>query len=393
MKTRILIACLQIGYFGNCTPKTTNKGTVSNSRQTKEEVTQEKEDLPSAYLQAAQGNVDFFKNAAKSVFADIDSQGRSVLLFAAQNVSRGVDILKQAQSVLSKEELLKVCNSHYELNGHTPLTEAVFQNNEAMGKVLIEISGIDTRSRNVMGWTPRALAERNGLSWAKQVPAEPGFSFPEPYLQDRIKWISEQQETWVKSQADQEKARLGLDLLNTATTFDISAVDALLKKGVNINGRYGYLQTTVLIAVANGLGVGPKEDAMERGNVFQKQLLQRGADPLISEEFPMGVHAGYREAVFGIDPLLENIIAHLKSKNANVKDYLDTRGVANGYTKLIDAAFNGRIGILRMLLAEGVNTQTKGYNGLNAREAALDFNNRAKTNGRALIPDDILEKL
>ena len=128
---------------------------------------------------AALGNL-LVVEAAHALGASLQARNprtnANLLHYAAQAVTGGAAIINwmileaNAPPDLLRERILVRVGDREEGNGHTVALDAVFNNNAAAIKTLLEIDAsgrnVDLTTPALTGWTPRGLALRGGLAVA-----------------------------------------------------------------------------------------------------------------------------------------------------------------------------------------------------------------------------------
>lgn len=330
-------------------------------------------DMNPAMQAAAKGNLSDLKLAVKDGIdlKEINSNGASVLYYAAQSQKQTESIFEYIRKNIGKTEFEILMNRQVISNGHTVVLEAVFNSNAELVRYLLKLRdkglNIDFESPTVFGWTPRSFAEREKLGFAAELPL--GKVQPE----QRLEWMKTQEDSWQKGLSTKEKYfhSRGMELIRAIESFDEVKVNNLVLAGVEINECYGRLGATPLnSSVRPGLNAA---DVVRVGEL-QKLLLSLGANPNFSEGGIMRVPSGFREAVFGYSSLIQSMIESFDEHSSELKMYLNFQGPLNGYTKLIDAALRGRADVINVLMEAGADRKIKGHNGLTAYDTAKIFN-------------------
>lgn len=130
---------------------------------------------------------------------------------------------------------------------------------------------------------------------------------------------------------------------------DLPIITALLLAGANPNAKdpLGYPP----LAIACGLGAVS----------VVEMLLCAGADPLLID-CQMGASPMHKAAQRGVPQVANLLLMH--------GAFIDVQSPTHGYTPLIDAAWNKRIGMVRFLLDAGANSHIKAHAGFDVREMA-----------------------
>ena len=356
---------------------------------------------------AALGRANFLsalKQAGFELITHNNKDGMTTLHYAAQAVDSGADVLLHLLADKALRRIaLESLSSRVPSNGHTVAMEAVFNGNENLVQLLIQLraQGEDIDSTTVMGWSPKAFARREKMPFWEELPDSrivPLVDLPssDDWLARqnvvRTAWVKTQEDEWLNAlpAAERTLQSAGVRLLAAVVAADFETTATLLKPGqLDVNGHYGRLGATALNSVS-GPGMTAVDIAKARGMIAY--LLSRGADPLNSETGVMRVSAGFREAVFGYSLTLSDLIERFESDSARKTTFLNVQGPLNGYTKLIDAALRGRAEAMTTLLDAGADTSLFGHNGMTARAAALKFNALHPNDGLAL-PASLIEQL
>jgi ankyrin repeat protein len=284
----------------------------------------------------------------------VDANGASLLYYAGQSSSGSAGILTFVRSRLEAPRFANLLRRRVGSNGHSLALEAVFNANEEMVRALLGLRAeglnVDLESPTVFGWTPRSFAERERLSFASILPE--GSVRPE----DRLAWMRAQEDSWFAALSPdaQNLQRRGTALLRAVESLDIAQVEALVPTTYELNARYGRLSATPL---NSSVRPGMTADERAAAGRMQNWLIAHGANPNFAEGGIMQVPSGFREAVFGYEELIDGVLHNLPAQDRPA--YLNVQGPLNGYTKLMDAALRGRVGVIRTLLAWGAyNSRT-----------------------------------
>jgi ankyrin repeat protein len=350
---------------------------------------------------AARGDIEALKavHDRDELFEERNPYTNANLLhYAAQAVKGGAEIIRwaileaNAPIELLSQRILVRKEGRDEGNGHTVAMEAAFNRTADVIEALIDISRshseVDLTTPALTGWTPRGFALREKLSFADKLPPE-NQTYQKAW--DKQKEYAQQQDKeWVSQHPDDEAAiELAVALRKYVMEGDSSeSIRKLLDdSGVDVNKRYGRLGQPLLNLVPTGLSAsGLLADQQLRYAEVVNLLLDKGADPTIKETGLMRVSAGFRDAVFGYRDGLARMIEEVR-KRMEPQEFIDERGIMNGYTRLIDAALHGQTKVVNLLLDYGADKNIKGFNGRTAYDAAVTYNNMV------MIPGDVLDRL
>lgn len=256
------------------------------------------------------------------------------------------------------------------MNGHTPLVEAAFKNNVEAALALLD-AGADPTKTSIRGVGIMDFALRNpsvNAPLIKRLDAlfarhpgsivrtdAPVHDIDTAAKADSVRRIFDAVATRdAELQPAPRMDQAFLDFLAAADRGDVDALrSAIAKDPAVVNQRGGRLGTTALILAT----VAGRTDVA-------RLLLERGADPNLTEIHPMAVHPLFKAAVFGRDAIAQLLV------NAGAR--IDDQGLANGMTPLHDAVLQGRAGMVRILLAAHARTDIEDYTGATAAQFARD---------------------
>jgi len=346
---------------------------------------------------AALGNLEVVK-VAHALGASLEVRNprtnANLLHFAAQAMSGGAEIINwailraNASSKLLSERILVPDNGRYYGNGHTVTMEARFNGNEEALRTLINLHrsnyDVDLTTHALTCWTPLGFAVRQGFGLVSDLAVA---------ASSRL--VRQEDGAWLSQHPDDKAA---IDLVNKLRKYVLEDVvgepiEGLLKSAlessIDVNMLYGRLgQPLLSMVVTHPSMVALQAEQQERYAKVVELLMQNGADPRIKEIAPMGVSAGFRDAVFGYRAALEHIIKRVPAEEH--EDFINEQGIMNGYTRISDAAFFGRKDVITLLLDNKADIRIKGFNGRTAYQAAEMYNKRSTGEK---IPDEILERL
>ncbi|MBC7793295.1 MAG: ankyrin repeat domain-containing protein [Clostridia bacterium] len=271
------------------------------------------------------------------------------------------------------------------MNGHTPLVEATFKNNSEAALALLD-AGADPAKTSIRGVGTMDFAMRNptlnhsvvrrlDLMFAKRpdaverkdaqgtrviVDGRPVHDISSSVKADaatRIFAAVAARDAQIRPTPRQDQ--VFLDLLAAADRGDLEAIKGAIDADAKVvNQRGGKLGTTLLILAA----VAGRDDVV-------RLLLDRGADPNLTEIHPMGVHALFKAAIFGHAAIAQMLV----DAGAHVND----QGLANGMTPLHDAVLQGRSAVVRVLLRATARADLEDYTGATAQQFARERGSEA----------------
>lgn len=329
---------------------------------------------------AALGDIESLKAVADPgiLFKERNPKtGANILHYAAQALNNGAAIIKwaileaEAPIELLNEPILVKKQDREEGNGHTVAMEAVFNKSTEVVEALIELrdSGrkVDLETPALTGWSPRGFALRSKLPIAERLPPE-GQTFQEAWDAQKA-YVKQKENEWLKIHPGEEAAIMLVGALQRYV-LEGGSLESIRKPlddgAVAVNERYGRLGQPLLNYVPTGLSAnGLLADQHLRYAEVVDLLLRKGADPRIKETGLMQVSAGFRDAVFGYVKGLELMIAHVPDGEEG-QDFINERGIMNGYTRLIDATLFRQSEVIELLLRCGADKNIKGFNGKSA---------------------------
>lgn len=245
-------------------------------------------------------------------------------------------------------------NAVYDINGHTPLLQAVFYGHVPLADFLLR-HGADTAMPTARGLGPLELAAQFQNHEMERVlepydrPAEAKAAAYHAYL-ERIAPTVPPGEREQQALSDQLVSIIDRGLQDATTGEEapdrtLRAVRDLVEaKGADVNRLGGPLQQPPLIvAVTGDNGTPPNPRIARLRRQLARYLLEHGADPIQREVHPMGVQTIIRAAVFNhLDILL--ICAEYLTE-AQLADAINEWPLVNGLTAMHDT-------VLRAMMAD-----------------------------------------
>lgn len=280
-------------------------------------------------------------------------------------------------------------NAVYDINGHTPLLQAVFYGHLPLADFLLR-HGADTSIPTARGLGPLELAaqfqnhEMERILEPHDSPADAKAAAYRAYLR-RVAPIVPPDEREQQALSDQLVSTIDAGL-RAAATEDAAADRALRavqdlveSKGADVNRRGGPLQQPPLIvAVTGDDGTPPNPRVARLRRQLARYLLEHGADPIRREIHPMGAQTIIRAAVFNhLDILL--ICAEYLTET-QLADAINEWPLVNGLTAMHDTVlrammadqdrFEGYLDQARWFVAHGGRSDIEDFSGQTQRELA-----------------------
>jgi ankyrin repeat protein len=292
-------------------------------------------------------------------------------------------------SVAVAERLLALRPAHmeavWEINGHTLLLQAVFYG-------LLELAEYALRrGANTAATTLRGLG---ALEFAQQFQNQAMVDLIRPYdsprdakaayyeaLLRRFTPVTLPAEAAAQQAGDRLVAAIQDGLRDAAQ--DPAAVEASLAKvrtlvereGADVNRLGGPLRQPALVVAVTGTNGSPASAAVaELRRRVAEYLLDRGADPMLHEQHPMGAQAVIRACVFNHIDILRTMGRHMTTPNLAAA--LNEIPVVNGLTALHDSVL--RASMVGPDRIEGYLDQIRWAVGSGARWDIEDFSGRTQ---------------
>ena len=277
----------------------------------------------------------------------------------------------------------------WDLNGHTISLQAVFYGHLELMKHLLarhpDLSITTARGLGAMDLaTQFQNAEMMDILRPHDVSAEAKAAYYRSYLK-RIAPVIPPGEEKVRELADRLVDVIGAGIKNAAT--DASVVQATLdavrgiveKEKADVNRLGGALQQPPLIVVVTGNnGFPPNPGVASLRKQLAKYLLEKGADPTLHEQHPMGAQTIIRAAVFNHLDILKMCAQYMTSQQ--LTDAINEIPLVNGLTAMHDAVlratmadpdrFEGYLDQVRWFVANGGRSDMEDYAGVTQRDIA-----------------------
>jgi ankyrin repeat protein len=328
------------------------------------------------------GNTDVVKLLIKggaSVAMPHKISGASSVHLAGQKGSVEVS----AVLLDAKPQLL---NAIWELNGHSILLQAVFYGHLELADYLVK-RGADTSITTARGLGAMEFAAQFQNSAMMDIirPYDSLADAKAVYYRCFLKRIAP-----VIANSEKERQNLSDQLIDVImkglkkAASDPSAIDSTLNaardlievKHADINRLGGALQQPPLIAAATGTNSSP--DVLKLRNQLAQYLLDKGANPTLHEEHPMGVQTIIRAAVFNHLDILKMCAKKMTPKQ--LAEAINEIPVANGLTAMHDTVLRGSmvkpenldgyLDQIRFFVSNGGRTDIPDFAGLTQRNYA-----------------------
>jgi ankyrin repeat protein len=233
----------------------------------------------------------------------------------------------------------------WDLNGHTILLQAVFYGHRPLARMLVE-RGADTSITTARGLGAVEFARQfqdggmEAILLPHDSPAEAKAAYYRRYLA-RIAPTVPPGEAGAQALADRlvDTIQNGLAAAMTdpaaAETTMAAVRDLVETEGADVNRLGGPLgQPPLIVAVTGNNGLPPVEAVARLRRSVAFYLLERGADPTLHENHPMGAQTVIRAAVFNHLDILRACGDHLDART--LADAINEIPVVNGLTALHD---------------------------------------------------------
>lgn len=281
----------------------------------------------------------------------------------------------------------------WDLNGHTILLQAVFYGHRPLAKMLVE-RGADTAITTARGLGAVEFARQfqdSGME-AILLPhdslAEAKAAYYARYLK-RIAPHTPPGEAAAQTLADRlvDTIQRGLSAAATdpdaAETTMAAVRDLVETQGAEVNRLGGPLgQPPLIVAVTGNNGLPPVEAVARLRRSVAFYLLERGADPTLHENHPMGAQTVIRASVFNHLDILRACADHLDAKR--LADAINEIPVVNGLTALHDTVlratmaapdhFEGYLAQAKWLIDHGGRSDIEDFAGVTQAEIARHCN-------------------
>ncbi|MBU1775822.1 MAG: ankyrin repeat domain-containing protein, partial [Gammaproteobacteria bacterium] len=304
-----------------------------------------------------------------------------------------IHLAGQSGDVRTSELLLEQRPTHinavWDLNGHTISLQAVFYGHLALMKRLLamhpDLSITTARGLGAMDLaTQFQNAAMMDILRPHDVSAEAKAAYYRSFLK-RIAPAIPPGEEKAQQLADKLVGVIGDGIRNAAT--DPSAVQATLdavreiveKEHANVNRLGGALQQPPLIVVVTGNnGFPPNPVVASLRNQLANYLLEKGADPTLHEQHPMGAQTIIRASVFNHLDILKMCAQYITPQQ--LTDAINEIPLVNGLTAMHDAVlratmaaperFEGYLDQVRWFVAHGGRSDMEDYAGVTQRDIA-----------------------
>ncbi|MBP2654824.1 MAG: Ankrd17 protein [Firmicutes bacterium] len=307
----------------------------------------------------------------------------------------------QSGNVQTAKLLLTKCPDHldriWELNGHTLFLQAVFYGHLALAEFALK-SGANTAATTVRGLGGSELAGQFQnepmleviKSYDSSKAAKAAYykvllgRIAPVYLPDQA--ADQQLSDTLIGMMEEVLARAAKETGNFKNLLE-EIKSFVETKNIDLNRLGGPLQQPPLIvAVTGNNGIPPNQNVAELRIMLVKYLLEKGADPIVRERHPMGVHAIIRAAVFNHLKILQEIGRHMSSQALTAA--LNEQPTANGLTALHDTVLRattvapdqleGYLAQIRWFLDNGADTDIEDYSGRTQRAIAEGVEDQAR---------------
>lgn len=273
------------------------------------------------------------------------------------------------------------------INGHTLLLQAAFYGHVDLARFALA-AGANPAATTVRGLTALDFARQFDHQALIEVlvPAAPSPEDRAAYfaaLLERIRESVPPAEVARQQAVDAVAERIAVCLAQAAAD-PATAPDCLERlrqalDGVEINRLAGVLRQPLIVIAVTGVNPGPHTDAAAALRLdIVRHLLAAGADPLLRERHPMGVHAVIRGSVFGHLDALRLMADHLHPTAFTAA--LNEIPPVNGLTGLHDAVLRAGtapaeqlpayLEQIRWEVAAGARSDIEDYSGRTQRQYA-----------------------
>lgn len=303
-----------------------------------------------------------------------------------------IHVAAQAGDIPCTELLLAAApdtiDAVYDINGHSPLLQAVFYGHLPLARELLR-RGADTAITTARGLGPRELAEQFQnqpmvdalLPYDK--PAAQKAAYYEGYLR-RIAPVIPDEERGEQERTDRLVAAIAEGIARgiddpASTEQSLAEVRRCLAEVADVNRLGGpLLQPPLVVAVTGNNGLpGVPEVARLRLDIA-RLLIDRGADPSCREHHPMGAQTVIRAAVFNHLDILR-LCSECMTAQA-FADAINEYPLVNGLTAMHDTVlratmaapdrFDGYVEQARFFVEHGGRVDIEDFAGVTQRDIA-----------------------
>ncbi len=285
-------------------------------------------------------------------------------------------------------------NAVLELNGHTPLLQAVFYGHLELAEFLLQ-NGADTSITTARGLGPMELATQfqNKEMMRAIRPYDRSKEEKAAYYQSYLKRIAPiipEHERPIQQLSDKLISIIESGLRNAASDPDavqatlLAVKDLVEIKKADVNRLGGQLQQPPLIVTVTGNnGFPPNHDVAQLRNQLAAYLLEQGADPALHEKHPMGAQTIIRAAVFNHLEILKMCAERMKPEV--LTEAINEIPAINGLTAMHDTVlratmaapeqFEGYIEQARWFVNHGGRSDIEDFSGVTQRDIAARADN------------------
>jgi hypothetical protein len=325
--------------------------------------------------------------------------GSDLNMIQPQSGALPIHLAGQSGSVESVKIILEHQPDHInavlELNGHTPLLQAVFYGHLELAEFLLR-NGADTSITTARGLGPMELATQFQNKEIMQAirPYDRSKEEKAAYYQEYLKRIAPvvpEHERPIQQLSDQLISTIESGLRNAASDPDsvqatLLAVKVLVEiKKADVNRLGGQLQQPPLIVTVTGNnGFPPNPDVTQLRNQLAAYLLEQGADSTLHEKHPMGAQTIIRAAVFNHLEILKMCAERMKPEV--LTEAINEIPAINGLTAMHDTVlratmaaseqFEGYLEQARWFVNHGGRSDIEDFSGVTQRDIAARADNQ-----------------